>query len=227
MIRHLTTIDDFKQCIRIQREAWGFQDIDMVPIPLFVLARDGGGIVIGKEIDGKIVGFAYSFPLYKGEWVQHSHMLAVLPEYQGRGIGYELKMKQREIAIEMGYRKIQWTFDVLQAKNAYFNLHKLGVIVREYLPNYYGEISSTLYSGLPTDRLLAEWFIKEERKKKEVLARVEIPADIQKLKSENIKEAERWQERIRKELTELFSRGYYIFDVERKEGRVFYLLTHD
>jgi predicted GNAT superfamily acetyltransferase len=111
---------------------------------------------------GKLVGFALSLPgikLVEGEPQPylHSHMLAVLESHRNQGLGAQLKWQQRAEALSRGIRHMEWTFDPLEIKNAFLNIHRLGAIVREYRVNFYGVSSSRLQGGLPTDRLLAEW----------------------------------------------------------------------
>ncbi len=108
----------------------------------------------------------------------HSHMMGVLPEYQNQGIGHALKMRQKEDALARGIDLIEWTFDPLDMKNAYFNVERLGAIVRRYVRNQYGVSSSMLHGGLPTDRCVAEWWIAKDRVKAEVVERIEVPPDI-------------------------------------------------
>src|SRR6202012_2433270 len=93
----------------------------------------------------------------------HSHMLAVLPEYRNAGLGRRLKLAQRDDALSRGFDLMEWTFDPLEIKNAYFNLERLGAIARRYNVNQYGITSSPLQGGLPTDRLVAEWWLKSKR----------------------------------------------------------------
>jgi len=115
-----------------------------------------------------LVGFAMSLPGIKTESGQacpylHSHMLAVRESHRNRGLGVQLKRKQRDEALSRGIRHIEWTFDPLEIKNAFLNIHRLGAIARAYRPDFYGVSSSRLQSGLPTDRLLAEWELESSR----------------------------------------------------------------
>jgi predicted GNAT superfamily acetyltransferase len=120
--------------------------------------------VIGAFDRERAIGFALSVAAHRnGELYLHSHMTAMLPEYQNRGIGRQLKLAQREDALSRGINLIEWTFDPLQLRNAHFNIARLGAIVREYLPNVYGRTSSPLHHGLPTDRLVAQWRIRDPR----------------------------------------------------------------
>ena len=115
-----------------------------------------------------MVGFAMSLPGVKTgknstdgnpQPYLHSHMLAVRDRYRNRGLGAQLKLEQRREALSRGIRLMEWTFDPLEIKNAYLNIHKLGAIVRSYYVNFYGVSSSRLQGGLPTDRLVAEWYL--------------------------------------------------------------------
>jgi predicted GNAT superfamily acetyltransferase len=159
---HVLPVQDMNEMIvNLQRQVWGYSEIDTVPSHIFVVARETGGQVFGAFCEGRIIGFALAFAGTDGGRVYlHSHMVAVLPEFQNRGVGRCLKLAQRDDAIARGIGLIVWTFDPLQAKNAHFNLGKLGAIVRRYVRNYYGRTSSSLHWGLPTDRLVAEWRIR-------------------------------------------------------------------
>lgn len=158
--RDLHTIEDMLACIELQMRVWQFDPIDVVPLPILVITAQYGGFLHGAFAGNRLVGFVYSFPVRGFQrWLHWSHMLAVDPEYQGQGIGAELKFRQRAFAQSRGYDLVAWTFDPLETRNAYFNFCKLGVIGRLYKPNIYGQTSSTLHWGLPTDRLVAEWWV--------------------------------------------------------------------
>jgi predicted GNAT superfamily acetyltransferase len=133
-------------------------------------SRDEGagdeGLGTGKA--ESLVGFAFSLPGVKtkdgiASPYLHSHMLAVKEGFRNRGIGVELKLAQRNEALARGIRKMEWTFDPLEIKNAYINIHRLGAIVFSYRVNFYGLSSSRLQGGLPTDRLVAEWYMDSPR----------------------------------------------------------------
>ncbi len=203
MIRRIVDIEELKSAIEIQKRAWEFESLeDVIPLPIYVLSAQFGGLVLGAFYDDKMVAFSLAFPLLEGrEIVLHSHMTAVLPEFQGKGIGYRLKIFQREEAKKMGYKKITWTFDPLQAKNAHFNINKLGARIFKYFSDFYGPISSKTSKGFPTHRFLVEWglegnFRKNEKEpsfilfedgpgdiklKKEKVIGVRIPTDINSL----------------------------------------------
>lgn len=161
-IRNLTTFDEFRQVMELERQVWGFSDVlDMVPPVVFRITVKRGAILLGAfDERDRMVGFSYSLVGMKegGKVLQWSHMTGVLPEHRG-GLGHRLKLEQRHRALEMGFDLIEWTFDPLQAMNAHFNMTKLGCVAEEYHRNVYGESTSALHKGTPTDRLVAQWHI--------------------------------------------------------------------
>ncbi len=163
-IRRIDLFDDMDACVRLQQSVWQFADIDIVPRRMFVVARAVGGQIFGAWDGSRLAGYALAIPgMRSGRPYLHSHMLAVSAEYRNRGVGKLLKFAQREDALTRGIDLIEWTFDPLQTKNAYFNLEKLGAIVRRYTPDFYGPSTSPFHHSLPTDRLHAEWWLKSKR----------------------------------------------------------------
>lgn len=159
-IRPLTTIDDCKQVAALERDVWGYTDAeDVVPPPVLIVSVKRGGILLGAfDAAGDMKGFVYSLPAVKdGRMTQWSHMLGVTADARDVGLGVRLKLAQRERALAIGVDLIEWTFDPLQALNAHLNFAKLGVVVEAYEENVYGESSSPLHRGTPTDRFVAEW----------------------------------------------------------------------
>lgn len=160
-IRLLSTYDEFKQVLALEQLVWGFSDpYDMVPPVVFTITVKRGAILLGAfDERDQMVGFSYSLVGRKGDKVlQWSHMTGVLPEHRG-GLGHRLKMAQRDRALALGYDLVEWTFDPLQAMNAHLNMTKLGCVAEEYHRNVYGESTSALHKGTPTDRLVAQWHI--------------------------------------------------------------------
>jgi predicted GNAT superfamily acetyltransferase len=160
-IRELRTEEEFKRVVELERAVWGFSDpFDMVPPVVFTITVKRGAILLGAfDEHDRMVGFSYSLVGMKGRHpLQWSHMTGVLPEYRG-GLGLKLKLAQRDRAVALGYDLIEWTFDPLQAMNAHLNMSKLGCVAEEYHRNVYGESTSALHRGTPTDRLVAEWHI--------------------------------------------------------------------
>jgi predicted GNAT superfamily acetyltransferase len=164
-IRKLTELDEFRGAVQLQKVIWGFDDIDLLPLRFFVVASRVGGQVLGAFDGESMIGFCLGIPGVKpgGHAYLHSHMLGVLPEYHNLGVGRRLKLRQREDALARGIPLIEWTFDPLELKNAFFNIERLGAIVRRYSVNQYGDTSSPLHGGLPTDRCYAEWWIGSAR----------------------------------------------------------------
>jgi predicted GNAT superfamily acetyltransferase len=164
-IRKLTELDEFRGAVQLQKVIWGFDDIDLLPLRFFVVASRVGGQVLGAFDGETMIGFCLGIPGVKpgGHAYLHSHMLGVLPEYHNLGVGRRLKLRQREDALARGIPLIEWTFDPLELKNAFFNIERLGAIVRRYAVNQYGDTSSPLHGGLPTDRCYAEWWIGSAR----------------------------------------------------------------
>ena len=160
IIRDLTTIDECRQVAVLERDVWGYTDSeDVVPPPVLIVSAKRGGILMGAFDDrNAMIGFVYSMPSIKdGRLAQWSHMLGVTAAARGSGLGLKLKLAQRQRALAMGIDLIEWTYDPLQALNAHLNFARLGVVVEEYEENIYGESSSPLHRGSPTDRFVAEW----------------------------------------------------------------------
>ena len=164
VIRNCKGLEELRACVALQQSVWQFSDADTIPLRMFVVAEKIGGQIIGA-FDGKqLVGFSLSLPaVRKGKSYLHSHMLAVSDQHRNAGLGRKMKLFQREDAIARGFDLIEWTFDPLEIKNAYFNIERLGAIVRRYSVNQYGISSSPLQGGLPTDRLIAEWWLQSNR----------------------------------------------------------------
>ncbi|MGH7477871.1 MAG: hypothetical protein ACRELD_16530, partial [Longimicrobiales bacterium] len=164
-IRALTSLDDFKQCVRLQKQTWGEDCSEIVPVSLLRSTPRMGGVIAGAFDDaGRMVGMVFGLTgLSDGTLVHWSDMLAVRPGLRDRGIGERLKRYQRDVLLPTGVRRIDWTFDPLESRNAYLNFRRLGVIAAEYLVDYYGATDSPLHEGLPTDRVVANWHIRSRR----------------------------------------------------------------
>lgn len=147
---------------RLEAAVWS--EASVIPLHMTLTLAKFGGLFLGAYDDDKLIGFLYSFPGYTdGESHLCSHMLGFLPEYRKQGLGVKMKWLQRDESLQLGHRKITWTYDPLETVNATLNIAKLGGIVRRYLPNCYGELNDAMNRGLPTDRFLVEWFIGSER----------------------------------------------------------------
>jgi predicted GNAT superfamily acetyltransferase len=163
-VRACHELRELEMCVALQKDVWGFSDAEMVPLHLFVVAPKIGGQVIGAFRQGEMIGFALSVPGTRaGRPYLHSHLLAVAAAYRNAGVGRRIKLFQREDAVARGIGLIEWTFDPLEIKNCWLNLEKLGAIARRYNMNQYGSSTSPLHGGLPTDRLVAEWWLRSSR----------------------------------------------------------------
>jgi len=162
IVRELDGPAEFMEAERVQKQAWGMSDIMVTPKEIMIAIRDNGGLVLGAFDGGKLIGFALSFPGYrKGKLFMYSHQTGVVKEYQSKGVGYLLKQKQKEISTTRGFDLIAWTYDPIIARNAHFNVAKLGVVARTYKTNYYGPMDDSINAGWETDRVVAEWWIKD------------------------------------------------------------------
>ena len=133
LIRAIDSLDEVRRVEELQKEVWGMQDRDIVPLTEMVAVRDSGGQLIGAFDGEDLVGFVYGFvAMERGRTVHHSHLLAVKPSYRGADVGYRLKLAQRERVLAQGLGHMTWTFDPLQSVNAHFNFGKLGVVSDQY-----------------------------------------------------------------------------------------------
>ncbi|MDE1156644.1 MAG: GNAT family N-acetyltransferase [Acidobacteriaceae bacterium] len=225
-IRPLHSIEDLDQAITLQHRVWGYNDLEIESRGVLTVACRFSGQMLGAFDGTAMVGFSLAFVALERDSL-HSHRVGVLDEYQNAGIGKMLKLAQREDAIRQGFRSIHWTFDPLQARNAYFNLMKLGGYSRSYYPNLYGVTSSPLHNGMPTDRLLIEWDL-ESKRVHAALAGESLPLSAQHIRVAFAPAAERQtpaaQETLRLQLQQAFSGGYSLTNFDRTPGQEHYLL---
>lgn len=240
VLRRCHGLEELRACVALQREVWNFTDAELVPLRMFVVADKVGGQVMGAFEGNVMVGFALSIPgTRSGHVYLHSHMLAVRKDHRNAGLGRRLKLMQREDAIARGIELIEWTFDPLEIKNAYLNIEKLGAIVRRYNINQYGITSSPLQGGLPSDRLIAEWWLRSKRVetllatgKNPIIqgeTTISVPAQIYdwKATAETRPKAQQVQERNREEFLRAFSHGIAVLGYERDSaGNGKFLLGH-
>jgi predicted GNAT superfamily acetyltransferase len=238
VLRKCQGLDELRACVALQKEVWKFTDAELVPLRMFVVADKVGGQVMGAFDGNEMVGFALSVPgTRSGHVYLHSHMLAVRKDHRNGGLGRRLKMLQREEALARGIELIEWTFDPLEIKNAYLNIEKLGAIARRYTINQYGITSSPLQGGLPSDRLIAEWWLKSKRvetlltsgKNPAIASESSIPVPAQiydwKAAPETRSQARQVQERNRDQFLRSFSQGLAVLGFERDaDGNGAYLL---
>ena len=239
IIRECKTVEELDACVALQREAFGLPDLELSPRRHLVVARAAGGFVLGAFDGRKLVGFVLHLAAARGrELAGYSHMMAVAPDYQNHGLGALLKWAQRERALREGVSLIKWTWEPMRARNAHFNLNRLGVVVRSYAANFYGTDYSTTpgehTQGLDSDRLVAEWRLRSPRV--EALARgerevwgappdasVEIPPDWDALLKEDPAAARDELRRVRADFQNAFSEGLVCAGFERDPSRPRYL----
>jgi predicted GNAT superfamily acetyltransferase len=212
-IRDLRSASDLAAVEQLQREVWGFSDLDIVSGSSLRVMLEIGGVLVGVFDGDELVAFNSGFVGYRhGHLEIHSDMLAVRQPYRDRGFGYTLKMAQRDRTLAMGIKRITWTFDPLRSRNAYFNFRKLGVVSNEYRVNFYGESTSSFLHSTGTDRLWVTWILDRPRvpvaRMEEV---VEIPREIDSLSNE---EQWTWRESTRKRFSELIAAGYCVTDYD-------------
>ncbi len=236
-VRALTEQAEFVEAVELQKTIWGFAEIELLPVRLFVVASKIGGQIFGAYDQGRMVAFLLAIPGLKsgGKYYLHSHMMGVAEGYRNAGIGKMLKLQQREQAIERGIELIEWTFDPLELKNAFFNIERLGAVVRRYVLNQYGTTTSTLHGGLPTDRCVAEWYVNSARVEGllthgrldplPVAARIEVPAAIQQWKTEDPTRARETQAAISEQFQTHFRQGLAVSGFERGEAGGTYIFS--
>jgi predicted GNAT superfamily acetyltransferase len=225
-IRPLSQLADLETVVALQREIWGFAELELLPLRFMVVVTRVGGHVFGAFDGERMIAFCFAIPGIKPGPMPylHSHMLGVLPEYRNLAVGRRLKLVQREDALARGIKLIEWTFDPMELKNAFLNIEKLGAIVRRYHPNLYGSTSSPLHGGLPTDRCYAEWWLTAERKTPQPEERISYPANIAEIRSQDPDMARAIQEENARRFQDAFARGLAVTAFERTETQGTYLL---
>ena len=247
-IRECTTIEEFDTCVRLQREVFHMPDLELSPRRHLIVSRLAGGWILGAyRAGGELVGFVHHLVAVRGAEISgYSHMMAVSAAYQNRGLGARLKWAQRARALEEGRSFIRWTFEPMQARNAHFNINRLGVVIRSYRVNFYGwdagteAVADGQLFNLDSDRLLVEWKLRtprvEARARREhavhdpappVAAAVEIPPDWNTLRREDGRAAERELMRVRSEFQKHFAAGLVCAGFKRDAARPCYLFYSD
>lgn len=243
-VRECTSLAEFDACIELQREVFGLPDLEISPRRHLIVSRRAGGWTLGAFEQDKLLGFVHQMVAVRNqhEVIGYSHMMAIREEYQNRGLGALLKWKQRQKSIEEGKTFITWTWDPMQARNAHFNLNRLGVVARAYGANFYGTDYSTSQAhdpekapGIDSDRLFADWNLPDRRvvalsegREPEPLSTpvrtIEIPPDWYRLIQTDPHRARREQLRVRREFEEAFAERLVCAAFERDDERPRYLL---
>lgn len=232
-IRHCESLAEYEECVRLEIATWG--ETLAVPSAIFVVAQHTGGQILGAFDGSRLVGFTMAMAGFRpGREFLHSHMTAVLPEYQNRGIARRLKLLQRDDALARGIPLVEWTFDPLELKNAHFNLVRLGAVVRRYVPDCYGLTRSPLHAGLPTDRLVAEWWLDSDRVRN-VLAgrprpsstpveRISIPSNVGDVKARDSGAGAGIQADARSKFERALRSGLVVTSIEQRGATADYIL---
>jgi predicted GNAT superfamily acetyltransferase len=249
VIRECTTINELDNCVQLQREVFGLPDLEISPRRHLIVSRQAGGWTLGAfgpdDGGGQLLGFVHHLAAVRGQEIfGYSHMMAVDPDYQNKGVGGRLKWSQRERAIHEGRSLIKWTWDPMQARNAHFNLNRLGVTVSSYAENFYGTdyvtspaLTGASPAGIDSDRLFADWQLQSPRvtelangvrgTRQTVPGRPEmiigIPPNWTKLCKENPQQAKQEQLRVRQEFQKAFASGLIAAGFERSAEEPRYL----
>ena len=244
-IRECESIEELGECVILQREVFGLPDLEISPVRHLIVTKHAGGFTLGAFAEEKLVGFVLSVPAFYGDDRKffYSHMMAVKKDFQSYGIGARLKWAQRAEALNRNVKFIKWTFQPIQGRNAYFNLEKLGVLIKEYKPNFYGTDYSTSgeqskKSGLDSDRLFAEWHLESEKVKRleisekhaetdEIARKIEIPNDWNALIKSDLQKAIDEQTRVKAEFQTAFAENLVCRGFERSETNPKYLLFRE
>jgi len=241
-IRQVKTIEDYNACVLLQRDVFGLPDLEISPRRHLIVSEQAGGWTLGAFVGDELVGFVHHLAAMRGnEIFGYSHMMAVAAEYQNKGVGAQLKWAQRARALSEGRDFIKWTFEPVKARNAHFNLNRLGVVVRSYAVNFYGtdygKDPAEHAGGLPgmdSDRLFASWELNSSRvralsEQREVSVGkpddvIEISNDFGALVKSDPAAAKAEALRIREEFLRAFAAGLVCRAFERNEKRPKYLL---
>jgi predicted GNAT superfamily acetyltransferase len=237
-IRECTTIEEFDGCVYLQREAFGLPDLELSPRRHLIVSRQAGGWTLGAFVAARMVGFVHHLAAVgaNNQIFGYSHVMAVAKDYQNKGVGARLKWAQRERVLGEGRTLIKWTWDPMMARNAHFNLNRLGVIVESYADNFYGmDYNLEQALGLPSDRLFATWRLDSARVHAlangsaaaidaEPAARVEIPSNWTTLVKQDPQRARAEQARVRAEFKNAFAQEFVCAGFERGTETSRYLL---
>jgi predicted GNAT superfamily acetyltransferase len=255
-IRAVETHEEYFAVEQLQMDAWNMPEREVVPLNALITAQRNGGLVLGAFDSDRLIGFVYGFPglTPEGQLKHCSHMLAVHPAFRDQHIGHALKLAQRKHVQQQGIPLITWTYDPLEGRNAFLNIHRLGGISKTYIRNIYGESRSGINAGLPTDRFLVEWWIDSPHVAERLASSdagqslagqialdplstderalpadrtflLRFPANLQALKQSDPALARRWRFGLRTLCEAAFAQGYQIADVLRDNDERFYVLV--
>lgn len=241
-IRECTTVAEFDACITLQKEAFGLPDLELSPRRHLIVSRQAGGWTLGAFTENRMVGFVHHLAAVSGnEIFGYSHMMGVAVDFQNKGVGAKLKWAQRERAMAEGREFIKWTWEPMRARNAHFNLNRLGVVVEGYCENFYGTDYGSDYAakmreapGIDSDRLFASWYLRSDRVMKQAegrdgaltaspLRRVGIPANWPQMVNDDPKGAKYELLRVREEFQGALAAGLVCAGFDRNADKPAYL----
>lgn len=252
-IKPVTEIADFERIAALEARIWG--GTPRLNTLLVSIGR-AQGVVLLAEVGETAVGFCYSFPsfdvLASGEkqLKHYSYILGIHPAYRNQQIGYQLKQAQRTAVLAQGIGKMVWTFDPLETRNAYLNLHKLGAVCRTYYQNFYGLLEDPLNKGIFTDRFLVTWWLDRPRPRLAIaqpsvtlppeptqplpdfaqtprLILAAVPTHWQAIKQADLPLAQAWRGYTRQLFTAAFAAGYTAVGLQRGDPYCYYVLQKD
>jgi chorismate synthase len=245
-IHPLTSHAEIHAVEQLQRAVWGVPDVEIVPLHVLITAARNGGLLLGAFDGQRLAGFVFGFPgLAPDGRLKHcSHMAGVHPDYRDRGLGYRLKLAQREHVLAQGIDLITWTFDPLETRNASLNFRKLGALCHTYIRDLYGPMRDSLNAGLPSDRFQVDWWVGSDRVVERLWAGgasaplspweragiraapllIEVPANFQTIKATDMSQAVHWRLHSRQLFEDAFAASYQVTDFLYQVGRCHYLL---
>jgi len=234
-IRECTELDEMTACVDLQRDVFALPEVELSPVRHLIVTKNAGGSVLGAFNGMALVGFVLSVPAFvRGKRAFYSHMTAVRKEFQGVGVGARLKWAQRQRALQEGVKLVKWTFEPGKARNAFFNLEKLGAVVTEYRRNFYGTDYPHLNigvdgTGIDSDRLFAEWHLESKKvvalaaggiyaEKSKSVATINVPPDWNSLVAEDPAAVIAELDRIRAGFEKAFSTGLICRGFRREDS---------
>lgn len=247
VVRECASVEEYDACVRLQREVFRLSDMELSPRRHFIVTRQAGGWTLGAFDRDELIGFVHQMSGARGrEVIGYSHMMAVRADYQNKGVGARLKWAQRARALSEGQTYITWTWEPVRARNAHFNINRLGVLVRRYGVNFYGtdyvtapeSAAQTEPAGIDSDRLFADWELRSPRVESRArgeqptetrahVAAIEIPPDWSALLKQDPQRARREQLRVREEFQRAFADKLVCAGFDRDPSRPRYLLFRE
>lgn len=237
-IRPFRRVEEHYECEALQEAVWGG---GALAAHMTITLCRHGGVAIGAfdAATGQMIGCVAGLlspahhPGTTNGLSHHSHIAAVLPAHQGRGIGEALKRAQADWCRANSLNLMTWTVDPLEARNARLNIGKLGCICRTYLVNCYGQMNDALNAGIASDRFEVEWWLDRQTQRDGVpgsagwqpdALRIDIPSDFQTMKHVDRAGAIQARLQTRKEFLQAFADGFVVVGFESDGGHARFVL---